>query len=73
MYICVCNAVTEHHVNTAIEAGATSVKALNRELGVGGECGACIDCAKSCLKKATKNMQTLPDNVIPITANQAAA
>lgn len=73
MYVCVCNAVTEQQVDAAIEAGAKSVKSLNRALGVGGQCGACVDCAKACLKKASHRQQTLPDNVIPITPDQAAA
>lgn len=73
MYVCVCNAITEQQVNTAIEAGAHSVKLLNRRLGVGGECGACIGCAKACLKKAGYTSQSLPDNVIPISNNQVAA
>lgn len=73
MYVCVCNAITEEQVRSAIEAGANSVKSLNKQLGVGGECGACIGCAKACLKKAGKTPQALPDNVIPISNEPVAA
>ena len=41
MYVCVCNAVTERQVVKAIDAGATTVKALSRQLGVGHN-AACV-------------------------------
>jgi len=50
MYVCICNAVTERQVNEAIDAGATTIKALSRQLGVGTQCGTCVGCAKECLQ-----------------------
>ena len=41
MYVCVCNAVTEVEVRACLEAGATSVEAVTRACGAGGDCGAC--------------------------------
>jgi len=58
MYVCVCNAVTERAVHAAIEAGATTVKHLKDELGVGAECGRCVGCAKACLKAAKVQSKT---------------
>lgn len=76
MYVCVCNAVTERQVVKAIDAGATTVKALSRQLGVGTQCGMCIGCAKACLSKAqleTQSLKTeLPSNVFPIAKSEAA-
>jgi bacterioferritin-associated ferredoxin len=77
MYVCVCNAVTERQVYKAIDAGATTVKALSRQLGVGAQCGTCIGCAKACLSKAqlleTESPKIeLPSNVFPIARSEAA-
>jgi len=72
MYVCVCNAVTERQVKETIDNGATTVKALSRELGVGSQCGACVSCAKSCLKAANKQTTSYPANVFPISKQKAA-
>ena len=63
MYICVCNAVTERQVNKAIDAGATTIKDLSRQLGVGAQCGACVSCAKECLSKAQVPQTSFHSNV----------
>ena len=42
MYVCICHAVTEAQVRQAVSEGATDVKTLKRKLGVGSECGRCI-------------------------------
>lgn len=72
MYVCVCNAVTERQVYKAIDEGATTVKALSRQLGVGTQCGACISCAKECLSKARQPATKRPTNVFPINQQDAA-
>ncbi|MFW5439774.1 MAG: bacterioferritin-associated ferredoxin [Methylophilaceae bacterium] len=72
MYVCVCNAVTERQVYKAVDAGATTVKALSHQLGVGSQCGTCVGFAKECLSKARKQGTKLPSNVVPF-GNQDAA
>lgn len=72
MYVCVCNAVTERDVFHAIDNGATTVKALSRELGVGTQCGACISCTKECLSKSNQKNTSFNSNVYPIKAQEAA-
>lgn len=52
MYVCVCHAVTERQIHQAVKAGATTLKHLKDDLGVGAECGKCVTCAKACLKAA---------------------
>jgi bacterioferritin-associated ferredoxin len=72
LYVCVCNAVTERDIKVAIDHGATSMKALNRVLGVGSQCGACAKCTKECLaKSAHKNIESFT-NVFPINKQEAA-
>ena len=41
MYICVCRAVTDSQIKTAINNGMNTHKALNQCLGVGSGCGKC--------------------------------
>ena len=72
LYVCICNAVTEREVNDAIDTGATTVKALNRRLGVGAQCGACVGCAKECLSKRQMQSTALPSNVFSISKQEAA-
>lgn len=41
MYVCVCLAVTDSEVTSAIENGATTREAVTRACRAGGDCGAC--------------------------------
>lgn len=41
MFVCVCHAVTDSEVKTAIEGGAGCVDAVTRACRAGGDCGAC--------------------------------
>ena len=49
MIICVCKAVSERHIRSAVKNGATCVRDLTRELGVGTCCGKCIPEARATL------------------------
>jgi bacterioferritin-associated ferredoxin len=42
MIVCVCKAVSERHIKNAVRAGATGVRDLTRQLGVGTCCGKCL-------------------------------
>ncbi|ANQ83761.1 (2Fe-2S)-binding protein [Azoarcus olearius] len=52
MYVCVCNAVTERHINEAVREGVSTLRHLRKELGVTAECGRCAVCARDCLRSA---------------------
>ncbi|MCF7970947.1 MAG: (2Fe-2S)-binding protein [Methylococcaceae bacterium] len=41
MYICICKAVTDSQIQTAIDDGINTRKALYQCLGVGSDCGKC--------------------------------
>jgi bacterioferritin-associated ferredoxin len=45
MFICVCNAITEHQVQAAVAGGAASMADLQGELGVASCCGCCAETA----------------------------
>jgi bacterioferritin-associated ferredoxin len=49
MIICICKAVSERHIRSAVKDGATCVRDLTRELGVGTCCGKCIPDARATL------------------------
>ena len=46
MIICVCKAVSDKHIRAAVKDGATCLRDLTRELGVGTCCGKCLPEAK---------------------------
>ncbi len=49
MIVCVCNNVSEHKIQHAVNAGATSMLALRASLGIGNCCGKCNSCTKAIL------------------------
>jgi bacterioferritin-associated ferredoxin len=49
MIICVCKAVSDRHIRSAVRNGASSLRDLTRELGVGTCCGKCLPDAKATL------------------------
>jgi bacterioferritin-associated ferredoxin len=52
MIICVCKAVSDRHIRSAVKNGAASVRDLTRELGLGSCCGKCVPEAKAILSAA---------------------
>ncbi len=59
MYICICNAVTDRHIEAAVSEGALTVEDLQRQLSLGSQCGSCKDCAKACLKEIHQQNRAL--------------
>jgi len=53
MYVCVCNAVTDHEIRGAVNLGARTLDDLSATLGVATCCGRCTDCARRVLSDAT--------------------
>ena len=45
MFICICNAITERQVKTAVAEGAQTLSDLQGQLGVASCCGCCADTA----------------------------
>lgn len=59
MYICVCKAVTDSQILTAIENGACSRKQLTQCLGMGKDCGKCNKDVIALLEQATAQPRPL--------------
>ncbi|MBV1906256.1 MAG: (2Fe-2S)-binding protein [Pseudomonadales bacterium] len=50
MYICICKAVTDRQLKSAIENGTTDLKSLCKNLGLGTGCGRCLEQTKTIIK-----------------------
>ena len=61
MYVCICNAITDHKIKEAVAAGASSLTDLTDQLGVAGCCGCCADLATSFLP--TNNLVSVTSSV----------
>ena len=56
MYICVCNKVTQASLQEAVANGAHSVKALQKALNLGTNCGSCLPLAAHMLNGNLKEI-----------------
>jgi bacterioferritin-associated ferredoxin len=52
MYVCICNAVTESDIGSAVADGCCSLRQLREQLGVGACCGRCTGCARDVLQNS---------------------
>jgi bacterioferritin-associated ferredoxin len=51
MIVCVCKAVSERQIRAAVNDGATCVRDLARNLGLGTCCGKCLPEAQATISK----------------------
>jgi bacterioferritin-associated ferredoxin len=52
MIICVCKAVSDRHIRSAVKNGAKSLRDLTRDLGLGTCCGKCVPEARAALSES---------------------
>ena len=52
MYVCICNAVTDHAIREAAANGAGSFAELQRRTGCSDCCGSCADLASEIFHEA---------------------
>ena len=55
MIVCVCKAVSDRQIRNAVKDGATCVRDLRRELGIGSCCGKCLPEARRALASCTSS------------------
>ncbi|WP_333875568.1 (2Fe-2S)-binding protein [Methylobacter sp.] len=60
MYICVCKAVTDSQILTAIENGVCTRKKLTHCFGIGKDCGKCNEEVNALLEQSMAPVQPLP-------------
>lgn len=52
MIVCICKAVSDRRIRNAVSEGASSLRDVSRELGVGTCCGKCVPQAREVLSEA---------------------
>jgi bacterioferritin-associated ferredoxin len=57
MIVCVCKAVSDRQIKNAVRGGATRVRDLTRQLGVGTCCGKCLPEAHATLSACLSSEQ----------------
>jgi bacterioferritin-associated ferredoxin len=55
MYVCLCNAITDHEIRQAAIQGVSDLEGLKTGLGVATCCGACESCACEILRDELGN------------------
>ena len=50
MYVCICNAITEKEIHSAIDRGVSDVEEIADQLGAGACCGSCRETTRSILE-----------------------
>lgn len=75
MYVCMCEAVTDHEIRKAVEDGASSVAEVMLCTRAGTRCGACrseiaeiVDAAAPPPRSCRRRLEVLPDAAIATDA-----
>lgn len=69
MYVCVCKAVTDSQIKSAIRDGACTRKQLFQCFGVGADCGKCNKHVRQLLDKSRGDGFIMPGRANPATLN----
>lgn len=77
MYVCMCEAVTDHQIREAIEDGASSVSEVMARTRAGTRCGACRSeiadlVASTAPRSCRRRLQIVPDIAAEEVAAEAA-
>lgn len=65
MYVCLCHAITDTQIRTAVAEGVTSMRELRQRLGVCSSCGKCGPCAQRMLRERQASAPSLAnDNLV---------
>jgi bacterioferritin-associated ferredoxin len=72
MIICVCKAVSDRHIRSAVKGGATHLRDLTRELGVGTCCGKCLPEARAALSASLDSPESPLNAYFPPTGTEFA-
>ncbi len=66
MYVCICYAVTDLHVDAAIRAGATTEDEIGAVTGAGTGCGGCR--GRLCERLASTDARSLASHAVALSA-----
>ena len=68
MYVCICNAVTERQIKTAVQEGHGTFKKIQQQLEVATCCGQCESHAKEVILEAKNDKRITRVSRSPITS-----
>jgi bacterioferritin-associated ferredoxin len=68
MYICMCNAVTDHAIRRLAAEGVETFAELQARTGCSDCCGACEPEARQCLREAVAEVRSPLLTFLPATA-----
>lgn len=57
MLVCICNGISDKHIQEALLNGASSLKEVRKQLGLGNCCGQCISFAKDLVDEKIAGFQ----------------
>ncbi len=56
MYVCLCKGITDTQIRAAVEDGASSIKEVNRTLGVASQCDKCGILARDIVRESLADL-----------------
>lgn len=59
MFVCLCNAVTDTQIRSAVADGAVRMRDLSEQLGVASDCGKCARCVNTIRCETLREMESL--------------
>ena len=68
MYVCICNAVTDKQIRSAVASGVTDLWGLQKKLGVAAGCGRCKEHAMEVLTETRRMSVAKPKVYRPSAA-----
>ena len=71
MYICICRAVTDGQIRSAVEDGVTSMSGLRESLGCAGQCGKCGRHVKQVRDEALQELYAVNDTAMGAISSTA--
>ena len=71
MYICICKAVTDGQIRSAVEDGVTSMSGLRESLGCTGQCGKCGRHVKQVRDEALQQLNAVNDGAAAPSSSMA--
>ncbi|WP_419569462.1 bacterioferritin-associated ferredoxin [Rheinheimera sp.] len=73
MYVCLCKAVTDKAIRQQVAEGATSMREIRKQLGVGSQCGQCVCEANQVFSEALSKYAALQISCLVLTETRPAA
>jgi bacterioferritin-associated ferredoxin len=71
MYVCICNAVTDHAIRAAVVAGTRTFAQLRERTGCASACGGCEDAARAIFDAALAERAAVRVLDLPLVAKAA--